>query len=276
MRDTFYNIPREKVARVAAVYRPDKDGHITLLAQARVPRADDLLSRRRRHERRRPADYFRFAQMLLNGGEYDGQRLLGRMTVNQMFSNQIGTGKTVYVRGDGWGFGLGAGVLTDPAQSAGRALDRHLVVGRRRRHPVLHRPAGGSRRAADGSVQPVCPLRDQAAVLECRLAGDRRQLRPIRSRGSWATRRRADRCARSWSPPSGGPSRAALKQPRERRRSRSILKCAKPSSSPAADAARQVASRVVQHDAAGRSGRARHPPRARAKRPRSIPLRSRK
>jgi CubicO group peptidase (beta-lactamase class C family) len=117
MRDTFYNIPHEKVGRVAAVYRPDKDGHITLL---------------RKPEFREPttyfpgvaglngtaADYFRFAQMLLNGGEYDGQRLLGRMTVNLMFSNQIGAGKTVYVRGDGWGFGLGAGVLLDPAKSA--------------------------------------------------------------------------------------------------------------------------------------------------------------
>jgi CubicO group peptidase (beta-lactamase class C family) len=117
MRDTFYNIPRDKVDRVAAVYRPDQDGHITLL---------------RKPEFREPTtyfpgvggmngtagDYFRFAQMLLNGGEYEGERLLGRMTVNLMFSNQIGAGKTVYVRGPGWGFGLGAGVLTDPARSA--------------------------------------------------------------------------------------------------------------------------------------------------------------
>lgn len=117
MRDTSYNIPREKVGRIAAVYRPDEDGKITLL---------------RKPEFREPttyfpgvagmngtaADYFRFSQMLLNGGEYEGQRLLGRMTVNNMFSNHIGSGKTVYVRGEGWGFGLGAGVLTDPAKSA--------------------------------------------------------------------------------------------------------------------------------------------------------------
>jgi CubicO group peptidase (beta-lactamase class C family) len=116
MRDTFYNVPREKVNKVAAIYRPDKDGKIALL---------------RRPEYREPttyfpgvaglngtaADYFRFSQMLLNGGEYNGQRLLGRMTVNMMITNQIGEGKPVYIRGDGYGFGLGFGVLTNPAKA---------------------------------------------------------------------------------------------------------------------------------------------------------------
>jgi CubicO group peptidase (beta-lactamase class C family) len=47
IRDTYYNIPQEKVNRVAAVYRPDKDGKI---AQARVSPADHLLPRRGRIE----------------------------------------------------------------------------------------------------------------------------------------------------------------------------------------------------------------------------------
>jgi CubicO group peptidase (beta-lactamase class C family) len=116
MRDTFYNVPQEKVAKVAAIYRPDKEGKITLF---------------RKPEYREPttyfpgvagmngtaADYFRFSQMLLNGGEYNGQRLLGRMTVNAMITNQIGAGRPVYIRGDGYGFGLGFAVLTDPAKS---------------------------------------------------------------------------------------------------------------------------------------------------------------
>ena len=116
IRDTYYNIPREKVNRVAAIYKPDKDGKIELL---------------RKPEYHEPttyfagvgglngtaADYFRFSQMLLNGGEYEGHRLLGRMTVDMMISNQIGSGKPVYIRGAGYGFGLGFGVLTDPSKS---------------------------------------------------------------------------------------------------------------------------------------------------------------
>ena len=116
MRDTFYNVPREKATKVAAIYRPDKDGKITLLRKPEYhepttyfPGVAGLNGT--------AADYFRFSQMLLNGGEYNGQRLLGRMTVNMMITNQIGAGKPVYIRGDGYGFGLGFGVLTDPSKA---------------------------------------------------------------------------------------------------------------------------------------------------------------
>lgn len=116
IRDTYYNIPKEKVNRVAAVYRPDKDGKITLLRKPEYhepttyfPGVAGLNGT--------AADYFRFSQMILNGGEYEGHRLLGRMTVDMMITNQIGTGKLVYIRGAGYGFGLGFAVLTDPSKS---------------------------------------------------------------------------------------------------------------------------------------------------------------
>lgn len=117
IRDTYYNIPKEKVSRVAAVYRPDKDGKITL---SRPPEYHEPTTYFRGIAglSGTAPDYFRFAQLILGGGEYEGHRLLGRMTVDQMMSNQIGSGKLVYNRGPGYGFGLGFGVLTDPSKSA--------------------------------------------------------------------------------------------------------------------------------------------------------------
>ena len=54
--------------------------------------------------------------MIANGGELDGVRILGRMTVNNMITNQIGA-LPVDVRGEGYGFGLGFGILTNPAKA---------------------------------------------------------------------------------------------------------------------------------------------------------------
>ena len=115
MRDTHYNVPREKVNRTAAVYRPDEKGKIQLLRKPEF--REPTFGRGVAGLNGTAADYFKFAQMLLNGGEYNGQRLLGRMTVDMMLSNHIGAGKRVYVRGDGYGFGLGGAVLTDPAKA---------------------------------------------------------------------------------------------------------------------------------------------------------------
>ncbi|HZQ37355.1 MAG TPA: serine hydrolase domain-containing protein [Dehalococcoidia bacterium] len=58
------------------------------------------------------ADYARFAQLLLNGGELDGVRLLGRKTVELMTTNHTGD-HYIYVRGRGYGYGLGVGVRLD-------------------------------------------------------------------------------------------------------------------------------------------------------------------
>lgn len=60
-------------------------------------------------------DYAKFAQMMLNGGELNGTRLLSPKTVQLMTSNQlegIVPGK-YYLPGPGYGFGLGYGVRLD-------------------------------------------------------------------------------------------------------------------------------------------------------------------
>jgi CubicO group peptidase (beta-lactamase class C family) len=63
-------------------------------------------------------DYARFLQMLLNEGELDGVRVLRPETVRQMTQNATGNMRTL--RGPGWGFTLGFGILTDPAAAKSR------------------------------------------------------------------------------------------------------------------------------------------------------------
>jgi CubicO group peptidase (beta-lactamase class C family) len=72
-------------------------------------------------------DYFRFAQMLLNGGELDGQRIHGRKTVEYMTMNHLPTGGDLASMGqrvfsettyEGIGFGLGFSVVLDPVRAA--------------------------------------------------------------------------------------------------------------------------------------------------------------
>jgi CubicO group peptidase (beta-lactamase class C family) len=64
------------------------------------------------------ADYSRFAQMLLNGGTYDGKTILSPNAFKQLTTDRVGPGSGVerdyfYFPGDGFGFGLGLGIRTD-------------------------------------------------------------------------------------------------------------------------------------------------------------------
>ncbi len=71
-------------------------------------------------------DYARFAQMLLNGGEFDGQRLLASKTVDFMCRNHLpgngdmaSMGQAVWSETsyNGIGFGLGFAVMLDPVEA---------------------------------------------------------------------------------------------------------------------------------------------------------------
>lgn len=68
-------------------------------------------------------DYWRFAQMLLNGGELDGERLLSRKTLELMHMNHLPEALLpLQIMGEpqrGLGFGLGSRSLVDVAASAG-------------------------------------------------------------------------------------------------------------------------------------------------------------
>ncbi len=116
MEDTFYVVPDDKRHRVASVYSPT--GPAQTIELSRGPEYSDvpffgsdyyggtagLFST--------AADYWRFSQMILNGGEIDGIRLLSPKTVNLMISNHTGD-KYISVRGPGFTFGLGYGILSD-------------------------------------------------------------------------------------------------------------------------------------------------------------------
>ena len=74
------------------------------------------------------ADYSRFAMLLANGGQLDGQRLLGRRTVALMASNQIGHLPLDRSQSDmrGYRFGLGVRVLESPSEDRGAGWRRHV------------------------------------------------------------------------------------------------------------------------------------------------------
>ena len=91
MKDAGFHVPMEKVTRFAASYAPraagmvlaDDPGKSSFL---RVPGHDSggggLVGT--------ASDYLRFAQMLLNGGELDGVRILSAESVQKMTSDQLG------------------------------------------------------------------------------------------------------------------------------------------------------------------------------------------
>ncbi|HKS20844.1 MAG TPA: serine hydrolase domain-containing protein [Bradyrhizobium sp.] len=68
------------------------------------------------------ADFSKFAQMILNGGKYEGKQYLGPKTFELTASDHIGRGSGIardyfYFPGDGFGFGLGFGVRADPGNA---------------------------------------------------------------------------------------------------------------------------------------------------------------
>ncbi len=115
MNDTHYIVPADKLNRVAAVYSPSGPEHTIELMRAPEYRETTYFGGVAGLSST-ISDYWRFGQMILNGGELDGARLLSPKTVSLMISNHTGD-KDIYVRGPGYYFGLGFGVLDDAGVS---------------------------------------------------------------------------------------------------------------------------------------------------------------
>jgi CubicO group peptidase (beta-lactamase class C family) len=119
MNDTHFYLPESKLARFAALYRPDANMKIEIDEK---PTTDSLFFRERTYFSgtgglvATASDYLRFQQMMLNGGELDGARVLGRKTVELMASNH--TGDLFTATRAGLGFGLGVSVVRDVGASA--------------------------------------------------------------------------------------------------------------------------------------------------------------
>jgi len=127
MKDTYFFLPKEKQGRLVALYTQQG-------SQTELRIQDSLISLNGTFSRDFPKtpngtyfsggaglastayDYALFGQMLLNGGELNGKRILSPGTIQLMTSNQIGDHLM-------WGdanmtrrFGLGFGILTEYAE----------------------------------------------------------------------------------------------------------------------------------------------------------------
>ena len=119
MKDTYFEVPAEKRARLTGYYGIT-NGPPALLDSpdsGSYTRRPMLLSGGGGLVSSAP-DYLRFAQMILNGGELDGVRLLRRETVTRMLSNQLPASLIPLKVGEivipGTGFGLGFSIVVDP------------------------------------------------------------------------------------------------------------------------------------------------------------------
>ncbi len=114
MADTGFFVPAEKHDRIATLY------HIN----------DGMKPHKRDYPTRKPLlesgggglfstvrDYSRFAQMLLGGGRLDGERILGRKTIDLIATDHLTPQQQATHDWDtqrGYGYGLGVRVMTHP------------------------------------------------------------------------------------------------------------------------------------------------------------------
>ena len=129
MADTGFRVPEPSADRFAALYSRGADKKLSLMedpADSPYLRDRSFLSGGGGLVSTTP-DYLRFTQMLVNGGELDGHRVLGRKTVELMSTNHLPGGGEMRdfalpngygeVGFEGTGFGLTMAVGLGPARS---------------------------------------------------------------------------------------------------------------------------------------------------------------
>ncbi|MFT5195611.1 MAG: CubicO group peptidase (beta-lactamase class C family) [Cellvibrionaceae bacterium] len=139
MKDTRFAVPDKKLSRLATMYGlPDIGGmgnSMSTFGEAWLNGFNERLDVSQTNPTDQPEtfargghglfstawDYMRFAQMLLNGGELNGAKILGRKTIDLMVINHLPASLLPFKVADppnyGYGFGLGSRVLMDVAES---------------------------------------------------------------------------------------------------------------------------------------------------------------
>ncbi len=116
MVDTGFYVPAQSVNRFVQVYTADQQGKSIVMENEPL---GDYLTDPAIHNGggglvSTAADYLKFAQMLLNGGELNGVRILGRKTVEYMASNHLPANLIPFAPdAQGEGYGLGVSVTVD-------------------------------------------------------------------------------------------------------------------------------------------------------------------
>lgn len=122
MKDTAFYVPEEKWNRLVTLDTPNPDGTIrrsTAAAQDSYKRKPSLFLGGA-GVASTAMDYARFCQMLLNGGDLDGKRLLSRKSVELMATDHLGELPRIGGGGavqQGYGFGLTFAVNLDPGRA---------------------------------------------------------------------------------------------------------------------------------------------------------------
>jgi CubicO group peptidase (beta-lactamase class C family) len=114
MRDTAFYVPKEKLSRLALVHTEAKQGGLMVDENRPDPLAVPLGPSGGGGLFSTANDYARVTEMLLNGGQFNGVRILAPRTVEMMRTNYVNP-EPLKTMGPGLGWSLGFQVVTDAA-----------------------------------------------------------------------------------------------------------------------------------------------------------------
>lgn len=110
MKDTTFYLTEKQLPRLAKSYKRTDKGELEVtdirFLNGKSPTSVDRFPAPNGGLFSTAADYTRFCQMLLRGGELDGKRYLKADTVKLMTTIQSGDLKTGFTPGNGWGLGF--------------------------------------------------------------------------------------------------------------------------------------------------------------------------